>query len=102
MASRLELQSKLEALLGSENVYFQPPETMKLDYPCVVYELAKKDVPHANDGVYQIHNRYTVTFIDLPADTNLIDRTLHEFQYCAFDKRFISANMYHDVFTIYY
>lgn len=102
MASRVELQHKLEALLGSENVYFQPPETMKFHYPCVVYEPVAKKVPRADDDVYQIHNRYTVTFIGLPADTNLIDRTLHEFQYCAFDKRFISANMYHDVFTIYY
>lgn len=102
MASRVELQYKLEALLGSENVYFQPPETMKFNYPCVVYELAAKNVPRANDDVYQIHNRYTVTFIGLSADSDLLDRTLHEFQHCTFDKRFISANMYHDVFTIYY
>lgn len=102
MNSRLELQSKLEALLGSENVYFQPPETMKLSYPCIVYELSAKDVPRANDDIYQIHNRYTVTFIGLPADTDLLDRTLHYFKYCSFDRRFIAANMYHDVFTIYY
>ena len=102
MASRVELQSKLEALLGSDHVYFQPPETMKLQYPCIVYELSKKRVPRANDNIYRIHNQYTVTFVGLPADTDMLDRTLHEFQYCAYDRRFISANLYHDVFTIYY
>ena len=102
MANRVELQNRLEAFLGSENVYFQPPETMKLNYPCIVYELAAKNVPRANDDIYQIHNRYTVTFIGLSADTDLLDRALHEFQYCSFDRRFVSANMYHDVFTIYY
>ena len=32
MASRLELQSKFEELLGSRNVYYQPPESIKMSY----------------------------------------------------------------------
>ena len=35
---RLELDADLRALLGSTNVYFQPPETKKLKYPCFIYE----------------------------------------------------------------
>jgi len=33
MGTRLELQNLLENILGSRNVYFQPPENLKLNYP---------------------------------------------------------------------
>ncbi len=28
----------LVSLLGSDNVYFQPPPTVKMQYPCIVYK----------------------------------------------------------------
>ena len=37
MGTRIELQSKLEELLGSRQVYYQPPETVKMEYPAIVY-----------------------------------------------------------------
>lgn len=37
MASRLDLQTFLEELLESKNVYFQPPESVKMKYPAIVY-----------------------------------------------------------------
>ena len=38
MDRRLELQSELEKILGSRNVYYQPLPSLKLQYPCIVYE----------------------------------------------------------------
>jgi len=38
MAPRLELQEVLESLLGSRNVYFQPPLNLKMNYPCIIYK----------------------------------------------------------------
>ena len=40
MESYLRLQETLETILGSENVYFQPPESYKIEYPCIIYERA--------------------------------------------------------------
>ena len=37
MANRLDLQALLEDLLGSRNVYYQPPESVKMNYPAIVY-----------------------------------------------------------------
>ena len=34
---RLELQDLLETVLGSQYVYFQPPATLRMRYPCIVY-----------------------------------------------------------------
>ena len=37
MGQRVDLQAILENAIDSKNVYFQPPENLKLKYPCVVY-----------------------------------------------------------------
>ena len=52
MPSRLNLQTTLETILGSRNVYFQPPESVKLKYPAIVY--SRNDIMNqfADDGVY--------------------------------------------------
>ena len=52
MNRRLELQTKLENLIQSRNVYFQPPASVRLVYPCVVYTIGEGDVKRANDSIY--------------------------------------------------
>ena len=37
MKTRLELQNKLEELLGFRHVYYQPPESVKMEYPAIRY-----------------------------------------------------------------
>ena len=54
MGTRLELQKKLEELLGSRNVYYQPPSTVKMAYPAIVYNRADFTFRHANDEKYLI------------------------------------------------
>ena len=39
MAPRLDLQKLLVELLGSDNVYFQPPPSVQMNYPAIVYKL---------------------------------------------------------------
>ena len=36
---RLILHDELITLLGSSNVYFQPPTSIKMNYPCIIYKL---------------------------------------------------------------
>lgn len=49
MGTRIELQSKLEELLGSRQVYYQPPETVKMEYPAIVYSKSNVKTTSAND-----------------------------------------------------
>ena len=68
MASRLELQTKLEELLGSRNVYYQPPESVKMEYPAIRYSKKKPDTKYANNKVYMKTNCYEIIVISRKPD----------------------------------
>lgn len=101
MPNRLDLHEQLCEVLGSRNVYFQPPESVKLVYPAIVYELSKIDNRYANDGVYIQADSYMVTFISKTPDSEVV-RALSKLSTCRFDRGFVSNNLYHKVFTLYY
>lgn len=95
------LQTLLEGLLGTRNVYFQPPESLKLNYPCIVYERNNIRIDTANNKPYLKYKRYTVTYIDEDPDSEIPDKLL-ELAYCSFDRHFVSDNLNHDVFVLYF
>ena len=101
MGSRLDLQSKLEELLGSRNVYYQPPASVEMKYPAIRY--SKKNIvsKHANDAKYSNNKCYELIVIDKKPDNPVIDDIL-ALRYCAFDRHYVADNLNHDVFTIYY
>lgn len=100
--SRIELHEKLCGFLGSRNVYFQPPEVVRMKYPCIVYNLSDIRTRHANDAVYTTDKRYDVTLITKDPDNDLIDKMAVVFPLCGFNRSFISDNLYHYVYTLYY
>ena len=102
MGTRLELQSALTDMFGSKHVYFQPPPTIKMIYPAIVYNLDGLYTSPANDKKYLKEERYTVTFIHKDPDENYSDGMFNAFPMCSFDRRFVSDNLYHDVYTLYY
>lgn len=101
MASRLELQTLFEDILGSRNVYFQPPESKKLSYPAIVYELGNMQTDYADDIGYTSIRQYTVTVITRDPDSDLIDK-IAKLQLCRFDRHFRSDNLNHYVYSLYF
>ena len=101
MGSRLELQTKLETLLGSRNVYFQPPESVKLKYPCIVYQRSKIDSRFADNNPYIHKIRYDVTLIDKNPDSDILGK-LAKLSLCAHQRHFTADNLNHDVYILYY
>lgn len=101
MNRRLELHEILVGLLGSRYVYFQPPESIKMSYPCIVYGRSSSDTIYANNKVYRNKKRYTVTVIDKNPDSDIPDKLLG-LQLCKFDRHFNTNNLNHDVYTLYY
>jgi len=97
---RFELNQIFKDILGNSNVYFQPPETVKLNYPCILYELDRVVATKANNKKYKLIKRYTVTLIDPNPDTTYMDAIL-ELPYSSFDRMFSTSNLNHFVFTIY-
>lgn len=96
---RLELQAILEELLGSRNVYFEPPTGFKMEYPCIVYERSSIDVVPADDTKYLKSYSFTLTTIVQDADSDLPDRVL-DLPYCRYDRSFVNERLHHDAFTI--
>lgn len=101
MGQRLNLQRILEKILKSGNVYFQPPESVKLKYPAIVYNLDYVKSQHGDNVPYTNMRRYSVTFITKNPDTRFIDELL-KLPTCSFERFFASDNLNHYVFNLYY
>lgn len=101
MASRLELQSKLEELLGSGNVYYQPPESSKMGYPAIRYSKKEVQSRFAGNRVYSKMTCYELIVISKLPDHEVISK-LMELPYCSFDRHYTSDNLNHDVLTLYF
>lgn len=101
MHNRLNLHEKLVKILGSRNVYFQPPETIKMNYPCIVYERYDINNTHADDDVYLSECQYRVTVIDADPDSEVVEK-ISKLRKCRFIRHIVVDNLNHDTFSIYY
>lgn len=101
MASRLQLQTELEELLGSRNVYYQPPASVRMKYPAIVYSRNNIENRHANDNVYMQSHSYELIVIDEDPDSEIVEK-VSKLPTCRFDRHYTADNLNHDVFTIYY
>ncbi len=100
---RLELHEILVEILGSSNVYFQPPESVKLVYPCIIYHRNAADTQFADNLQYTWTQRYRVIVIDKNPDTAIIRRIFeYPIPLCTYDRHYFADNLNHDVFNIYY
>lgn len=101
MAPRLELQSTLEAILGSANVYFQPPPNITMQHPCILYRLDRNDAQHADNRPYIHTKRYQVTVIDRDPDSVIPDKVA-DLPTAMWQSFFTTANLNHTVYTLYF
>lgn len=101
MNRREELHEILCEALGSRNVYFQPPESIKMQYPAIVYSRDDIDNNFANNSVYMQSLAYSVIVIDSDPDSEVVDR-VSKLPRCQYDRHYKSDNLNHDIFTIYY
>lgn len=101
MANRLDLQSLLEELLGSRNVYYQPPESIKMQYPAIRFSKKNIASTHADDSKYLLRDCYDIIVISRSPDDPVIKKLL-ALPYCSYDRQYVADNLYHDSLTIYY
>jgi hypothetical protein len=99
MGRRLELQALLESL--APNVYFQPPPSLQMQYPCVVYARDAIATEWSGNKPYSAYTRYQVTVIDRNPDS-LIPGYIGMLPMCIFDRAFAQDQLNHDVFNLYY
>ncbi len=101
MAPRLELDQILRDILGSANVYFQPPESVKMDYPAIVYQRDYATTQFADDQPWRTTKRYMITVIDKNPDSAIPDKVA-ELPMCSFSRHFTADNLNHDSYTIFF
>ena len=101
MADRLGLQRLLEHILGSRNVYFQPPPSVQLRYPAIVYKRLSIDNLPADDRVYKQDTAYEVVVIEYDPDSRIV-YDISKLPKCRHTRHFVEDNLYHDAFKIYY
>ena len=102
MASRLELHEEFCNILGSRNAYFQPPASIKLNYPCIVYSISSVNKQNANDKMYKSMNEYKVVVIDSDPDSEISNKIIAHFPMCRFDRAYTSDNLNHSALSLYY
>lgn len=119
--NRLDLHEELVNVLGSRNVYFVPDQSIRLRYPCIIYQLEREDIKRANNKPYLLCNQYQVTVISYDPDSDefegktitesnadmqgdsIIERLLYHFEWIErATNRYVVDNLNHDVFTLYY
>lgn len=101
MAPRSELQTLLVSLLGNDNVYFQPPESTKLSYPCIVYRRERAITGFSDNKPYSYTKRYSVTVIDKDPDSPIPDKVAM-LPTCTHDRFYAADNLNHDVYNLFF
>ena len=101
MAPRLELQTLFEEILGTENVYFQPPANIEMQYPCILYKRDSANAIFADNNPYRKELRYQVIVIDRNPDGEILEKIL-ALPLCRYDRFYTAENLNHDVFELYF
>lgn len=101
MNNRLTLHNTLVTILGSNNAYFQPPESLKIQYPAIIYTRSDISNEHANNNVYKQSHHYRITVVD-PYPDSEITKKVSLLPTARFEKNYAKDNLNYDVFTLFY
>lgn len=83
------------------NVYFQPPSTVKMSYPCIVYSIDDVDTKFASNLPYGNTRRYQVTVIDRNPDST-IPAKVESLPMNSFARAFVADGLNHFIYNIYF
>lgn len=126
MGSRIELQAVLENVFveigkwlwdpfnfetdniteilrqeAHKHVYFQPPATVRMSYPCIVYTWSNDDTIYADNRPYRSMKAYDVMVIDKNPDSEIPGKVA-ELPMAKFKTRYQKENLYHTVYGLYF
>lgn len=100
MGTRLDLHEELLTLV--DRAYYQPPSSIRMTYPCIVYGLSNIHTVYADNANYKRFKSYLITYISQIPDDNKIDEIADHFPYCKFDRHYVADNLHHYTFVLFY
>lgn len=95
------MHETLCGVLGNRNGYFQPPSSLKRNYPCIQYSLKDIESLRADNAVYKTDNAYELILMDTNIESEFVEK-LMKLPMCKFDRFYTADGVYHWVFTIYH
>lgn len=103
MASTVDRRLELHDLLLKicPNVYFSPPASKQLKYPCITYNRVNNLTQYGDNKPYVITTRYAVMVIDTDPDSEIVPK-IEKLPLCTFDRHYEVDNLCHDSFSIYF
>ena len=94
------MESGVRAVDGDGHLYFQPPESVRMKYPAIVYQRNRIHNRFADNKVYAQSDEYQVTVVDKDPDSELV-RQVSMLSKCRHIRHYTAANLNHDVFNLY-
>ena len=101
MGQRLQLQTLLEDILGSDEVHFQPGENITMNYPAIVYNVDGLDTKWADNLTYNQVINYQVVVIHRDSD-NDIWRKVGALPKSSLNRTEVVNNLNHYYFSLYF
>lgn len=100
MAPRLDLHALL-LTCGTPHVYFQPPPSIQMEYPCIIYKRDFAYTSFADNKPYSRYVRYQVIVIDTSPDSPIPDKVA-ALPMCVFDRHYTAEKLNHDAFKLFF
>ena len=82
-------------------MYYQPPSSIRMSYPAIVYSRNNIDNYHADNSIYKQEKSYNIIVIDEDPDSDIVDK-ISKLPKCRFNSHYVSDNLNHDSFTLYF
>ena len=99
-----DVRDILYTINNTKNVYYDPPTSIQMKFPCFRFNMNNTDVKFADNFAYLRTKRWTVTYItrDVEDIDPVVKGMLDTFKYCSQETQFKSDNLQHVVFNLYY
>lgn len=97
---RDKLQETLAGITGIRKAYFQPPASIQLKYPCIIYTYSNERILHANNSVYKEEDEYDVMLITKDPLPDEIMTEIRDLPYTRFSRHFVKDNLHHFSYTM--
>ena len=101
MRPRGELHTIFKTILGTDRAYFQPPPSIRMIYPCIVYRLSDVQTKFADNRPYNHTRGYEVIVIDKSPDSN-IPAQIADLPMTSFDRTYVADHLYPTVYTLFF
>jgi len=97
--NRYTLSRELHDILGSNNIYYNPPESQKMNFPCIVYNRTYINDIKADNIKYLDYTTYKIIVISKSPDHPAIKKIL-QIPMTRLSANYVKDGFYHDVITL--